>query len=67
MKGSVTVRMAAPAEKIWDLIAADWPVMGAPDCPILLDAAQNAVTQARQLDPLLRQALESATRSYCLT
>lgn len=49
------------------LIAADWPVLGAPDCPILLDAARNAVTQARQLDPLLRQALESATRSYCLT
>ena len=49
------------------LIATDWPVLGAPDCPILLDAARNAVIQARQLDPLLRQALESATRSYCLT
>ena len=48
------------------LIAADWPVLGAPDCPILLDAARTAVTQARQLDPLLQQALESATRSYCL-
>lgn len=49
------------------LIAADWPVLGAPDCPILLDAARNAVTQARQLDPLFRHALESATRSYCRT
>lgn len=49
------------------LIAANWPVLGAPDCPILLDAAQNAVTQSRQLDPLFRQALESATRSYCRT
>ena len=49
------------------LIAANWPVLGAPDCPILLDAAQNIVTQSRQLDPLFRQALESATRSYCRT
>lgn len=49
------------------LIAANWPVLGAPDCPILLDAAQNTVTQSRQLDPLFRQALESATRSYCRT
>lgn len=49
------------------LIAANWPVLGAPDCPILLDAAQTIVTQSRQLDPLFRQALESATRSYCRT
>ena len=49
------------------LIAADWPVLTAPDCPIRLDAARTAVAQTRQLDPLYRQALDAATRSYCQT
>jgi hypothetical protein len=31
-------------------------VLDAFDCPIMLDAARNAVTLERQLDPLLRQA-----------
>ena len=47
------------------LIAADRPVLESPDCPMRLAAARDAVTQARQLDPLYRQALDAATRSYC--
>ena len=49
------------------LIAADWPILDSPDCPIRLDAAITAVADARQLDPLYRQALDAATRSYCQT
>ena len=47
------------------LIAADRPVLESPDCSTRLSAARDAVTLARQLDPLYRQALEAATRSYC--
>jgi len=46
-------------------IAADWAVLESPDCSLHLTAARNAVTQSRQLDPLYRQALDAATRSYC--
>ena len=49
------------------LIAADWPILDSPECPIRLDAAITAVADARQLDPLYRQALDAATRSYCQT
>jgi len=49
------------------LIAADWPVLDSADCAIRLSAARDAVAQSRQLDPLYRQALDAATRSYCQT
>jgi chorismate mutase len=49
------------------LIAADWPVLDSPECPIRLRAAVDAVAQSRQLDSLYLQALDSATRSYCQT
>ncbi|MFM8599688.1 MAG: chorismate mutase [Mycobacterium sp.] len=46
-------------------IAEQWPVLHSPGCPADLDAAKSAVAGARQLDPLHRQALDTATRSYC--
>ena len=49
------------------LIAAEWPVLDSPECPIRLEAARTAVAFARQLDPLYEQALDVATRSYCQT
>ena len=48
-----------------NLIAADWPVLDSADCSIRLTAARDAVAESRQLDPLYRQALDVATRSYC--
>jgi chorismate mutase len=50
-----------------NLIAADWPVLDSADCSIRLTAARDAVAESRQLDPLYRQALDVATRSYCQT
>ena len=46
-------------------IVAQWPVLHAPDCAAHLGAAKAAVADQRQLDPLYRQALDAATRSYC--
>ena len=46
-------------------IAAQWLVLHAPDCAARLGAAKVAVADQRQLDPLYRQALDAATRSYC--
>lgn len=46
-------------------IAAQWPVLHSPDCPIRLGAAKAAVAGDRGLDPLYVQALDSATRDYC--
>lgn len=46
-------------------IAEQWPVLRSPDCPSHLDAAKSAVGRDRGLDPLYRQALDAATRSYC--
>jgi chorismate mutase len=46
-------------------IVAQWPVLHAPDCAARLGAAKAAVADQRQLDPLYRQALDAATRSYC--
>lgn len=46
-------------------IAAQWPVLLGPECSARLGAAKAAVADQRQLDPLYRQALDAATRSYC--
>lgn len=46
-------------------IAEGWPVLDGPGCADALDAARSAVGERRGLDPLYRQALDSATRSYC--
>ena len=49
------------------LIAVNWPVLDSPDCATRLSATRDAVAQSRQLDLLYRQALDTATRSYCGT
>lgn len=46
-------------------IAQDWPVLSGPGCASALASAKEAVAQRRSLDPLYRQALDTATRSYC--
>lgn len=46
-------------------IALQWNSLHGPQCAPTLATAINAVTAARALDPLYRQALSSATRSYC--
>ncbi len=38
-----------------------------PACQTEIQEATDAVADARALDPLYRQALSSATRSYCIT
>lgn len=48
-----------------DEIAEQWPVLRSPECPLRLAAAKSAVAAERRLDPLYRQALDTATRSYC--
>ena len=48
-----------------DEIALHWDSLRGPACPPTLSAATDAVAQTRNLDPLYRQALTSATRSYC--
>ena len=48
-----------------DEMARQWPVLHSPDCPVRLEAAKSEVTAQRQFDPLYRQALDAATRSYC--
>ena len=50
-----------------DEIALQWNSLHAPACSGDLAAATDAVAADRRLDPLYRQALWSATRSYCPT
>ena len=46
-------------------IAEQRPVLESPDCPLRLAAAKAVVADERRLDGLYRQALDTATRSYC--
>jgi len=46
-------------------IAVGWPVLNSPECPTRLASAKDTVSLQRALDPLYRQALDTATRSYC--
>jgi chorismate mutase len=48
-----------------DEIALQWNSLHAPGCSAELHGATDAVAGARGLDPLYRQALSSATKSYC--
>ena len=50
-----------------DEIALQWNSLHGPACSAELHAATDAVATDRRLDPLYRQALSSATRSYCRT
>jgi chorismate mutase len=50
-----------------DEIALQWNSLHAPACSAELAGATEAVATDRGLDPLYRQALSSATRSYCPT
>ena len=50
---------------IVDEIALQWNSLHGPGCAADLHGATDAVAGARELDPLYRQALSSATRSYC--
>jgi chorismate mutase len=52
--------------QIVDQVALRWPVLHSPDCSGVLDAARTAVTNARMLATLYRQALAVATQSYCV-
>lgn len=46
-------------------IAAQWPLLNSPECAVALEDSKTAVADARQLEPLFREALDTATRSYC--
>jgi chorismate mutase len=46
-------------------IALRWATLHSPSCGADLDAAVDAVAQARDLDPIYRRALGYATHSYC--
>jgi chorismate mutase len=48
-----------------DEIALQWNSLHSPTCAVELQQATEAIGDARQLDPLYRLALSSATRSYC--
>lgn len=48
-----------------DEIALQWNSLHGPSCAAELQDATDAVANARGLDPLYRQGLTSATRSYC--
>ena len=50
-----------------DEIALQWNSLHSPVCSAELQAATDAVAADRRLEPLYRQALSSATRSYCPT
>lgn len=52
-------------QRMVDEITEQWPVLRSADCPARLAAAKSAVAEERRLDPLYRQALDAATRSYC--
>ena len=43
----------------------NWDLLHSPECAAQLDAARGSVVQGRALDDLYRQALSTATRSYC--
>ena len=55
------------AKTMVDEIALQWNSLHGPACAAELQQAADAVATDRQLDPLYRQALSSATRSYCAT
>ncbi|HTY27197.1 MAG TPA: chorismate mutase [Mycobacterium sp.] len=46
-------------------IAAQWPLLQSPACAAELAATTAAVAAERSFDDLYREALDSATRSYC--
>jgi chorismate mutase len=46
-------------------IATHWQLLRSPDCVADRDEAVDAVAGERGFDPLYRQALDFATRSYC--
>lgn len=46
-------------------MAAQQSVLQSPACPLELEAAKSAVSEAMALDALYRRALDTATRSYC--
>ena len=46
-------------------IATQWPLLSSAGCAAALEESKTAVAQARQLDSLFREALDTATRSYC--
>ena len=48
-----------------DEIALQWNSLHGPSCSADLQQTTDAVATDRRLDPLYRQALSSATRSYC--
>lgn len=48
-----------------DEIALQWNSLHGPQCAADVQRATDAVAADRQLDPLYRRALTSATRSYC--
>jgi chorismate mutase len=48
-----------------DEIALQWNSLHSPGCSAELQDATDTVATARGLDPLYRQALSSATKSYC--
>jgi chorismate mutase len=50
-----------------DEMALQWDSLGSPGCATDLESAKQAVVNDRRLDGLYRQALSSATRSYCRT
>lgn len=50
-----------------DEVALQWDSLHGPSCQIDLTDATDAVAAAREFDGLYRQALWSATRSYCPT
>ena len=52
-------------ETMVDEIALQWNSLHGPTCSTDLRGASDAVATDRQLDGLYRQALSSATRSYC--
>ncbi|PRC47197.1 chorismate mutase, partial [Mycobacterium sp. ITM-2017-0098] len=47
------------------LMADEWGKLHSPACRTELDQAKATVVQQRGLDPLYRQAVDFATRSYC--
>ncbi len=46
-------------------MAEQWTVLRSPECAVRLESAKSEVAIQRQFDPLYRQALDVATRSYC--
>ncbi len=52
-------------QRMVDEIGEQWAALHSPDCPLRLSAVKSSVAQDRALDPLYRQALDAATRSYC--